>query len=322
MTTPRKHHYLPQFYLRGFSPDGTKITQIEKATGRGYSANIKDTAAIRDFHEIDSDSVDDRFALERKLAEIEGTLASYLREFLRDGFGNEQAYAETLGLLSMLRVRVPAMKTHIESFHREYIRSTGKVLQAAGKIPPPPAGLEEALNFDNLDISVTNWKCLEHMFQMSGDPKLMSILCGMRATLYRPPLGCGFVTSDQPVALFHPTINRSSPIGAGPAMPGVEITLPLTNSHLLMLDHKNGPNSIEIASLPEVAEFNRRTIIMTTSYIFAKYNTSQIASLVEQNKDKSAGHTFDTTQDGESFYQLHRFIPVSPQHSEDEAKTY
>ena len=107
MTQPRKHHFLPQFYLRDFSQDQRSIFQIDKSTGKHYSCQIKDTAAIRDFHEIDADGVEDPHSLEKLLAKIESELADQLRAFLKDGVSNTTALHEVIGLLSMLRMRVP-----------------------------------------------------------------------------------------------------------------------------------------------------------------------------------------------------------------------
>ena len=42
MTQPRKHHYLSQFYLRGFSVDGRSVYRIEKRGGRAYLSSIRE----------------------------------------------------------------------------------------------------------------------------------------------------------------------------------------------------------------------------------------------------------------------------------------
>lgn len=66
MSDPRKHHYLSQFYLRGFSSDRSSLFQIEKRSGKHYGCRIKDVAAIRDYHDIDADDVADPYAINNK----------------------------------------------------------------------------------------------------------------------------------------------------------------------------------------------------------------------------------------------------------------
>lgn len=315
MAQPRKHHFLPQFYLRGFSSDRSNIWQVEKQSGRSFGSPIKDAAAIRDFHEIDSDSVADPHAIEKRLAEIEGELANHLRDFLSDGFGNEDTLIQVVSLITMLRMRVPAMKRHIESSQREYIRSTGKLLRDVGEIPPPPAGLEEILDFDNLTITIANWRTLELMFQGAGDMRAIEILANMRITLYLAPLGCEFITSDQPVALFHPTIKPNDPIGVGLLSDGVEISVPLSRNKLLLFDRMSGSHRTAVATGEELAEFNRRTIVMAERFIYSAYCPASLVASVLAEKDSSAGFVFETKPHGGSFIQVHRFVPVQPAHS-------
>ena len=59
MSTPRKHHYLPQFHLEEFkiksqSSKKPHIWQIEKSVEQAhYSLAIEDTGCIRDYHSLD-----------------------------------------------------------------------------------------------------------------------------------------------------------------------------------------------------------------------------------------------------------------------------
>lgn len=312
MPQPRKHHYLPQFYLRGFSPDQRSIFQIEKAAGHHYGCQIKDAAAIRDFHEIDADGIEDPYAIEKSLAKFEGELADQLRTFITEGISNAPALAEVIGLLSMLRMRVPALKQHIEQSLASTIRATAKALERAGELPKPPPGLEDALRIDNLKISVMNWKCMELMFGMSASSDILNILGRMRATLYRCSSEQFFVTSDQPVALFHPTLRPTDPYGVDPALREVEITLPLTAYALLKLDHEPGPHSEKLATPDEVKELNRRTIIMAQSYVFTGVQPELVTQQVVPLRNIFAGFRFDDLHAGGQLFQVHRFIAVSP----------
>lgn len=185
MTEPRKHHYLPQFYLRGFSEDQRSLFQSENTTGQHYRCQIKDIAAIRDFHEIDADRITDPNAFEKALAEMERTLAEQLRILLSDGVSNSTALGITIELLSQLRMRVPPVKNHIERSMSSNIRAVVEILERAGQLPKAPPGLEDMLRVENLKISIRNWKCLETMFDMAADPDTLNILRRMRATLYR-----------------------------------------------------------------------------------------------------------------------------------------
>lgn len=317
MPQPRKHHYLPQFYLRGFSSDRRTIFQIEKATGKHYRAQIKDTAAIRDFHEIDNGSAEDSYSLEKSLALYESELSEALQLFLAEGISHSIALSKVIRLLSMLRMRVPAIKQYIDQSLSSNIRAAAKMMESSGKLPKPPSGLEEPLRIDNLEISITNWKCLELMFSLADDSDLLNVFDHMRATLYRCQPNQFFVTSDQPVALYHPTLRSSSPYGVGPALRGVEITLPLTAFSLLKLDHEQGQHREIVASPDEVKELNRRTIIMAQNYIFTKEQPQTVSDQAIQWQHIFAGFRFDDLAVGGQLFQIHRSVPVSPPEMEN-----
>lgn len=311
MSEPRKHHFLPQFYLRGFSIDGRGLHQFEKRTAKHYGCQIKDTAAIRDFHELDYEGADDPNALEKRLAQVEGELAQHLAVFLAEGIGNETARRYTIQLLSVLRLRVPAFKRHIEASYPSSIRKVAELMERDGMLPPPPPGMEEKLKVKNLKIEVLNWKCMEIMFRLASNEDHLQSLYRMRSTLLMAPFGTSFLTSDQPVALFHPTAAKS-PYGAGPETPGIEITLPLSSRVLIRLDHKRGAHSSRIATVSEVDEFNRRTIAMAQDYVFAAEFPERYAPMVRCNKATRSGFVFDDLDHGDGLLQVHRFIPVGP----------
>src|SRR5680860_487666 len=124
MSQPRKHHYLPQFYLRELSFDQRSLYRIEKRTSAVVCASIKDLAAIRDFHRINHHDTSDPFELEKKLAEIEGALSDALKRVLKDGIPDLQSHTRIVELVSLLRFRVPAIKFGIESSLRHVVRTT------------------------------------------------------------------------------------------------------------------------------------------------------------------------------------------------------
>lgn len=308
---PRKHHFLPQFYLRGFSVDQRGIFQIEKSTSRYYGCQIRDIAAIRDYHELDGADTNDPYLFEKKLAEVESLQATHLQSILAEGLSAEEHRVNLLQLLAIMRMRVPAVKEHIDRSYGATVRATILALQRSGRLPTPPKRLEERLRVENLEFKVLNWKRLEVMFRMGSSEKVLQILGRMRATLYRAPLGSRFITSDQPVALYHPTLWRSA-YGAGPSTPGVEVSFPLSSGALIMLDHLAQPHSECLATHAEVEEFNRRTAVMAQEYIYTGEAPQSVVTLAQRSSGVFAGFCHGDFDAGKEFLQIHRFIPVGP----------
>lgn len=312
VSQPRKHHYLPQFYLRGFSLDERSLYQIEKRNLKYYGGQIKDMAAIRDFHEFDGDDVPDPQVIEKRLADIEGVMAQTLSNVLRDGLnvGNERFCL--IEFLALMRLRVPAIKSHVQNSLSSSLRAYAIELQRLGQLPPPPTGLEDFLHIEDLEFSVMNWKVLEKMFRMAGNPKLLELLYSMRATLYRSPSDCSFITCDQPVALYHPASGPNKEFPVGPRTPGVEVSFPLSRNFLLRLDHEKGED-LEMEAKPgEVSEFNRRTVIMASEYIFTGEVPEATLEFVRPLSAFYAGFEFENISIPGEFIQAHKFIPVGP----------
>lgn len=311
MSQPRKQHYLPQFYLRGFSYDGRALHQIEKQSGRHYGCQIKDAAAIKDFHVMDYEGVEDPHILEKRLADMESKMSIYLKKLIEDGVQNTEARMYTLQFLSVMRLRVPAVKEFIQATRISGLRKLAELLEKDGKLPKPPPGLEETFKVKNLTFTINNWKVMEQIFTMASDEKVLSIFYNMRLKLYTAPPGMNFVTSDQPVSLFHPAA-AINPYGFGPSMNGVQITFPLSANKLILLEHSSENHEDIVATNEEVDEFNRRTIAMATSYIFAPYASQELLDLCEKTKNIHVGFIFDNLDYGERLEQVQRYQAVGP----------
>ena len=118
-----------------------------------------------------------------------------------------------------------------------------------------------------------------------------------------------FVTSDNPVALYHPNYDKIRPYGVGLAMKEVEVTLALSTNTLI----RTGPHleaGTSTASVEEVEEFNRRTIIMADKYVFTSIVTDDLRGDIRDVKDVMAGFVFDNLFYGDGSYHISRFIPV------------
>jgi hypothetical protein len=313
MSEPRKHHYLSQFYLRGFSVDGRSVYQIEKRRGRAYLSSIRDTAAIRDYHELDYSDADDPNVVEKELARVETMLAEGLKEAIQSGIVRPETHRRIIELVALLRVRVPAFKASIEAFLQNVVRSAGMMLERKGELPTPPKGYEDLLRMDNLSITISNWKVLEFMFKIAADRRLFDLFAGMRPVVLRAREGAVFMTCDQPVALFHPTAALADAYGVGLADPAIEVSVPLSSRVLLFLSWPTATSTQATdreATDEEVAEFNRRTVVMADSFVFAPAASQWALEATARYNHCSAGFELDLLDGGSDFLHLARFRPV------------
>lgn len=310
MSEPRKHHYLPQFYLRGFSANGRSIFQMEKRGGRGYLSAIRDTAAIRDYHELDTDEVADPAVIEKRLADIETKLAEALAAATQRGLTTTETHNLLIQLVALLRVRVPAFKTGIEAYLQNVVRSVALMMERKGELPPPPKGFEDVCRMENVSITISNWKLLEFMFRIAADQRLFDMLAAMTPTILRAPRQTFFLTCDQPVAIFHPTASPTDAYGIGPQDADAELSVPLSSSALLLLSWRNESAADRDATPEEMVEFNRRTVVMADSLVFAPEPSEFAVELTRRYGHCSAGMSLEFLDAGSEALHLARFRPV------------
>ena len=84
---PRKHHYVPQFYLAGFTDNGIpegRLHVLDKAKEKQWPSTAKDTGHQRDFHLVDLGPGVDPMGVEKKLAHMEGQQSAVLKRILEE----------------------------------------------------------------------------------------------------------------------------------------------------------------------------------------------------------------------------------------------
>jgi hypothetical protein len=117
---PRHHHYVPQFYLAGFTATGQgdgPLHILDCEEGRIWKSTPKGTAHERDFHAIDLGVDNDRMVVEKKLAECEGKWASVLKEIRQNkALPQGDALGDLLAFVSFMAVRVPRIRTQVSEF--------------------------------------------------------------------------------------------------------------------------------------------------------------------------------------------------------------
>lgn len=320
MSVPRKHHYLPQFYLEGFRIEpqqGKKahIWQMEKAGEQAYySPAIEDTGCIRDFHSLDiTDEEPDHKSVESLLSKLEAEQAELVRS-IHETKRIDASQIESLAVfISLLRYRVPAFAGYVEKSLQGIVLDSFKIMYHAGRFSDPPPELKEQFERKGIDesirINISNWKILSRMFEVALAPESIGLLSQYAYHVYSAADSAFFVTSDNPVALYHSNYDEIRPYGVGLAMRGVEVTLPLSSDTLIRAGH-HVESGASIASSEEVEEFNRRAIIMGERYVFTGAITDELRRRVGELKDVRAGFVFDNLFYGDGSYQISRFIPV------------
>jgi hypothetical protein len=313
MTTPKKHHYLPQFYLERFRiiPQKGKcphIYRIEKSESpKATSPAIKDTGCETDYHTLDFNNQDkDRQTIEAAFSKIETDQARLVDSICENNNIAEDQKSPLAELITIMRFRIPAFKRFIESFLEGIVESSFKILMHQGKIPNPPKEIED----QGYDFPISNWKILQFMLQMAFQSENSNVLGKMKYQLVFAANGHHFITGDSPVVLYHPNYDSIKPYGVSLTFKDIEVTFPISKKLLVKLTWDGGEGVTTIQE-DEVQEYNRRSIIMADTQIFASELNPGLLEKVALFHKVEAGYKFDNLWNGKGTMHVSRFIPVT-----------
>jgi hypothetical protein len=132
----------------------------------------------------------------------------------------------------------------------------------------------------------------------------------MKWKLILTPSEYNFITGDTPVSIYHPNYKAIRPYGVNIAFRDIEVTFPISKKHLVKLTWNGKDESLQ-AQKNQVAEYNRRTIIMAEKYVFTSETSPHLKKQIVRFHNLQAGYKIDDMWYGEGAVQIARFIPVT-----------
>jgi hypothetical protein len=218
----RKHHYVPQCYLKLFSVSQKKIPQLtvfDRERKKVYKAGIDNVAAQRDFNAIDVEGMD-ADAFEKSMSGFETDLADALQRIVAArSLANPEDRAFLLNLVGLTAMRNPRLRETVRSGHEQVARlimdqvlsskeryeSQVKKVREAGGLPESnKTSYEEMKRFvEGGQYELT----LDNTFQVGQEmrvfDKILPLIFERGWILLRAPENSGgFITSDHPFCLF------------------------------------------------------------------------------------------------------------------------
>lgn len=120
MSEPRKHHYVPQFYLAGFTRSGTKDGELyvfDLKRRKQWKSSPANVAHERDYYAIDTGVEADRNGVERAFSMVESECAAVVESIIRSGtLPRGRDFDVFLNFVAMMAVRVPHMRNTLNDF--------------------------------------------------------------------------------------------------------------------------------------------------------------------------------------------------------------
>jgi Protein of unknown function (DUF4238) len=287
---PRAHHFVPRFWLAGFTSTGQQDGELwatDLVRAKQWPTNPANAGHRRDFYRISDPEVKDPVVVEKRLSQIEDAIAPLLKRLDQKQRRITKDEMEALATFMAVQfVRVPAVRPVLlgiaDSIHRaefsRYLRSPeswAAALKKAG-IPAdaPGAEYERSREFERSGqyslTAGTDWY-LDRGFKMvQGIVKsLMARHWGMSFS----PSG-SFIGSDNPVSL-------EGPKGKMVGFKNADFVFFPVSRHVLIYVTKERVRA-PLVSRMYVAHQNTFTMLTAETQVYS--HTSDFCWLDEQKK--------------------------------------
>lgn len=305
----KRHHYNPVTYLQGFvdasgcvfawrkdEPD-TPLHTVPEAIGFEkyyYSQPLPDGGR-------DNNSLEDFFST------VEAPWPQLMERFaVRTETSLD--FLPLIEFLMLQRVRVPCMRDAIELNLAENMKTEARVLDEAGLLPPKPEAHPDIL--DNLEISIDPHMSIHAMTNLvSGFARVVDA-CVFE--VLHNETNIDFLTSDNPVAVFDPSVpeTRMQPYQLQADLQSIELLFPLTSRLLLRgvagLRFAPAVTHVRLTSEQEVKRLNRINAKFGYRMIFAK--SQEFAILAQKYANLSPVPKSDRRRDGNGYVTKHNWV--------------
>jgi hypothetical protein len=248
---PKRHHYLPEFYLRGFAPEGA-LYVYDRADKAYRKQTPKNTAVESHFYTIENEDGERSAAVEELLAQIDGAAANAIAKVIAREVLSDDDRANLAVFVVLLRSRTPdyekGYREMTDKVTREMTRlaypdeaavaeDIRKFEQETGKkLDVPPAIAFEMLHSQDLMYVPHRNETIGAMLRLSTE--VAPVFAEMTWTVLHAPPKRSYLTSDAPFVTYPPRgWDPQGLMGVGLLTPGVENVVPLTSKVALAITH-------------------------------------------------------------------------------------
>ena len=251
MPTARQHHYIPQWYLGGFTDTGTAdgfITVHDLKENRDFRTRPQGVGSQRDFNRVEIDGIEPDF-LEKSWSQFEGDASQAVGRILEVGsLDNKEDLSYLLNLIALLAIRNPRARELVNRSQEQILRMMGQMTlankesyekivasaRADGVDIPDSVSYEQMKDFidrDEYDIQIPRESNIQLELGLLND--IINLLHARKWSLFTPENeDSHFVSCDHPVALAWRDPEVSMPIGFG--LRNTEVSFPINKRYLLV----------------------------------------------------------------------------------------
>ena len=242
----RRHHYLPQMYLRGFADDADLVWVFDRQNNTYIHQGILKTAVKKDFYTVIGPDGQKTDAVEQMLANIvEGPMKRIIERLDKKNLTWEGEDRAVLALfVALLRTRNPAFdkdqNEFTEQFHRWWAKAKHSSVEATeeslrkyqsetGEDMTDVSAQEafEMIRDDQYEINNPRQNNIKMMMSMALE--IAQAVFRLNWEVFAAPKGMSFLTCDNPFTVVPPPFFDDSIQGYGILTPGASTVVPLSS---------------------------------------------------------------------------------------------
>lgn len=301
--TKKRHHYIPQFYLKGFVDPSNEpfIWVYDKDTGEIIRSTARDIAVKRHYFsfvneqgEKDTDTIEDMTSyMENKTSEILRKIFDYklLKEnekevfalFVADMMIRVPGYRKQMEILACegtntLMKKLAFNKERFESYIKQYEKETGNNFGLP--IEQCQQDILDGKYFVKIDQQSS------HALAALNFGILVKVFSTMKWTFFKTTKEYKFLSGDQPVFYYDPTHSPCSLRGIGLMNKNIKVTLALSRK-MAALGSWNGCEGYIQANNNDVKNINTRTVISALRFVFASEKSEALKRFIVKYKGSS-----------------------------------
>lgn len=294
MATKANHHYVPQFYLRGFAEGAgrqAKIFAFDAEQKNSFTTLVRNVGSKRHFFRIEVDGHDPN-TLEDAMAEIEGEISAHLIDVIAaKSFPTAEHFNSIMNLVATLSVRNPRLRSNMEDFHKRVVDATMNIALSREEIwNSQTEKMREAGHQINDNLSYGDMKSFfeQKNFDVVIDQthlillELRMIEPVLQAAARRnwcfvsAPEGTQYICCDDPVVLTWKDIKkRSGFYSPGHGLADTRVIFPLCSNLLLVGEFEELPKNV-LHPADQVVAANSEIARHSTRQIYARDGSFEI----------------------------------------------
>lgn len=296
MTRPKRHHFLPQFYLKNFCKDG-RLWLFDRERFEFRCQAPSDTAVRREYYTLVGPKGEKNVDVEEWLATIEGDAKPAIDALSSGRPIDAKARADLAALVALFITRTPEFRKTNQELMEVLVRGVNKFAmgtpeaarrtleqverEKGKKSEISPEELAEYVSSEKYSVQVQDFAHIRLM--LSTFTEFATLFAGMNWLVLMAPPKASFVTSDNPVAKIPPPdFDPMGFRGYGLATPGATKLMSLSQSACLLMGDPG-----DLLQFRETTKKEVRLLNLTIADYVDEYLIARDRALVESIAKKA-----------------------------------